>query len=75
VLDKRRSGDHRDCGGGVVNRRKSCRHPGLWSWFTPLNRGHTRVFCVGCAKWADEIRAAGPRADAIALQRQLDGAK
>jgi len=56
-------------------KRKSCRHPGTWSWFKPLNRGHTRVWCVGCAKWADEIRAAKPRADAMALQRQLDGAK
>ena len=55
-------------------KRKSCRHPGTWSWFTPLLRGHTRVWCVGCAKWADEIRAARPRADAMALQRQLDGA-
>ena len=58
----------------VVSRKKSCRHPDLWSWFKPLNRGSTRVFCVGCGRWADEIRAAKPHAAAIALQRQLDGA-
>jgi hypothetical protein len=54
-------------------RKNSCRHPSHWSWFKPLNRGSTRVFCADCGKWADEIRAAKPRADAMALQRQLDG--
>jgi anti-sigma factor ChrR (cupin superfamily) len=58
----------------IERRKKSCRHPGTWSWFTPLTTGTTRVFCCQCGKWADEIRAVKPHAAAMALQRELGGA-
>ena len=60
---------HRACEGTMKPR--TCRHVGMWSWFTPLNKGTTRLFCGHCGKWLDEIRSKSAHADATRLAEML----